>query len=561
EFLEKSQESNIGKMLADEKIAPLVGDLFQTARDAYSEVEDKVGLSLDELQELPAGEICFAVIAPRRKTPAFVLMIDTDEESEVVEKAVQRGRDLLSENELELETEELDDVTYEKFNIEGQEVFYFNKGGTVVLGTNQDVLDGMVERWMGREEEKIRPLKENRKFITIMNRCRGTKDVPPDLRFFADPIALAKSATRGNVAAQAGLNFLPIVGLDGFLAIGGSSIIDELEFEYVSHIHFLLSNPRAGIFEMMALKPGVYEPQPWVPEKAPAYISTSWDIQKMFAEFEKMYDSFQGEGALAEEIEDEINDELDIDFKADLIDQLSGRLTYVQWVGDDASVINGQNNAVGIGLEDPDKFMDIVDLFLEKIRDEEGEDEIEEVEHQGITFWQTPDSRTERQRERMEKRREEGRGPQMDIRLPQPCFSILDDHLIIADSPEFMKRAIETSQGESPALVDDEQFQYVSEQMTRLLGTDVPGAIIYSCPEETFKMFFNVAKNDDTRGFLDRMAEDNKYAQGVRDAIENNPLPEFEDIKQYFPPSGAFITNDDTGYHLLGFQLKAGDGE
>ena len=563
ELAEKLQDTNMGKLIANEQIAPLVGDLYSTAQDAYSEVEDQVGLSLDEIQSLPAGELCFAVIAPKRKNPAFVLIIDTDEESEVLDKALQRGRDLASENEVEMETEELDDVTYEKFNVDGQSVMFFQKGGTFVIGTDKDELDAIVERWMGREVEKVKPLRENRKFITIMNRCKGSKDLPADFRFFADPINLAKSATRGNAAAQLGLNMLPVLGLDGFLGVGGASIMDEMDFEAVSHLHVLLANPRSGIFEMIALKPDSYEPQNWVPGNAVSYGSTSWDVQKMFAEIEKLFDQFNGDGAMAEAIDDQINDELEIDFREDVINQLAGRMTYLQWIDDDEEVINGTTNAIAIELKDPDAFRDtFIDAFLSKVL-EDDEDDLEEVEYKGITYWQMPDARMERQRERREERRqrriEEGRSsPQMEIRMPQPSFTILENSLIISfENPKLLKRAIEVSRGDAEPLFDDEKFKYVADQMTKLLGTDVPGAIFYSRPEETMRWLFRVAGSDDTKGFLDEIAEDNVYAQRIRDAIKDNPLPDFDDVKEYFQPSGMFVTNDETGYHILGFQLKS----
>ena len=557
DLAEKIMDTNLGKMMVDEDIAPLLGDLYQTAQDAYSEVEDRVGLSLDEIQSIPAGEICFAIIAPKRKKPAFVFIIDTDEESEPVSKGIQRFRDLASENDVEIETEELDDVTYEKFDVDGQPFLFFQKGGTIVVGTDQDELDAIVERWNGREVEKVKPLTENRKFITIMNRCKSSKDLPAEMRFFADPITLAKSATRGNAGAQLALNTLPLLGLDGFLGIGGASIMDEMGFESVSHMHVLLANPRAGILEMMALKPGSYEPQPWVPESTVTYASTSWDVQKMFDEIEKLFDSFNGEGALAEEIEDEFNSELNIDFKADVIEQLAGRITYVQWIDDEQEVINGTTNAIAIELRDPDAFRDTVDAFIEKIQGVD-DDDIEEAEHKGVTYWKMPDERHNIQRERMREFREQGRGPQMEFRMPQPSFTILDDQLLFCiESPEFLHRAIEASRGDSRSLADDKKFQYSSDEMTKLLGTDVPGAIVYSNPVESIRWLFRVAQSDGTSDFLDEIAEENEYAQRIRDAVKDNPLPDFEEVKKYFQPSGMFITNDDTGYHFLGFQLKS----
>ncbi len=551
ELFEKMGETNMGKMMEDENIAPLVGDLFQTAQDAYAEVEDRVGLSLEEIQSLPAGEICFAVIAPKRKPAAFVLIVDTDEESEAVDKALERGRDLAEESDVEIESEDTDDVTFEKFSVRGQQMAFFRLGGTVVVGNSQPEMEAIVERWMGREVEKIRPLKENRKFITIMNRCRGTKDVAPDMRFFADPIAFARTMMRGNPGAQIALNFLPILGLDGLLGVGGAAIMDELDCESVFHLHVLLSNPREGIFEMLALKPGDYEPEPWVPHDATFYTSTSWDVQKMLDEFVTIFESFNGEGSFAEDVEEEIMDEFDIDFRTNLIDQLEGRLTFVQWVGEEVAV-NGQTFGLGAEINDHDEFMKVLDA----IRDKADDDNIEEVDHKGITFWQMATDQIEKQRERM---RESEFGPPVTVRIPQFCWGIIDNHFLLSDSPDFFKLAIETTRGKEPSLLDSDEYQKINRQMTRLLGTDVPGAVMISRPADTFKMFFELAQNEDTRGFLDEMADDNDYAKGVRDAIENNPLPDFEDIRKYFQPSGMYFTNDDTGYHMLGFQMKSDD--
>ena len=553
EFMEKLADTNGGRLLADENVGPLANDLLKTAKEAYTEIEDRVGLSLEEIRELPAGEMCFAVIAPRRKKPAFVFIIDTDDESAVVEKALQRGRDLAEEADIELEIEETDDVTFEKFVVDGQDVMMFRKAGSVVIGTDLDEMNAIVDRWMGREVEKVKPLKENRKFITIMNRCRGTKDLPNDFRFFVDPISLVKSTTRGNAGAQLALNFLPILGLDGFLGVGGSMIIDEMDFESVAHMHILLSNPRAGIFEMLALKPGEYEPQPWVPNNAGSYVSASLDTKKMFSELEKMYDSFSGDGAMNEEIEDEINSELGIDFYEDIIENVSGRMTYVQWVGDDAVAINGQTNAIAFGVNDTDAIMEIVDIFLERVRDEDGDESIEELEYKGVTYWQQPNEAAEEARERIA----EGGAPTGVVRVPQPAFVMLEDSLIIVDNPDFLKRAIDTARGKEDSLYNEEQFQTVTDQITKLLGTDLPGAIMYNRPAESIRMMLKVAKDDDAREFLEEMGEDNKYVQMILAAFEDNPLPEFDDISHYFPPSGGFMTNDDTGYHLLFFQQKS----
>ena len=555
DFVETLSESTVGQMLADEKIAPLAEELYAQAQSTYDEFETTVGLTLDEIQSLPAGEVCIAIVAPRRKDPCYVVIIDTDEESEAVTKAMDRARELADERGVEIETETTDDdFELEVMEIEGQEVTYLRKQGTILACTNRDVLDDILERWNGREAEKVRPLTKNRKFVTIMNRCRGSKEAPPEMRFFVDPIATARSYFRGNAGAQFALNALPILGLDGLLAIGGSAIMNEQEFEAVTHMHVMLSNPRAGLFEMLALKPGEYQPQTFVPHNITNYMTTSWDMDKFYAELAKIYNTFRGEGQFEEDVQNTVADEIGLDFREDILASFSGRVTFLQWV-QDGKRFNDLTQGVALEIGDSEKCDELIESLLDKAREEGDDDNISEEEYKNITIYQFGGPGAERRRERREKRLEE-RELDMDIRMPEPCAAIIGDHVVFSDSVDFIKRAIETDRGEEPGLGEDNQFEEVSKKMTRLLQSDSPAALMYSRPEESMRMYFNAGKSENSMEMLEKMAEGNERARGFIDAFKDNPLPDFDDVKKYFAPSGAFITSDDTGYHMLGFTLK-----
>lgn len=584
DFMSKMADSNFGRMLQDERIAPLAGELYQQALDAYSDVEDRVGLSAEEIQSLPAGELAFAVVAPKRKNPAIVFLIETDEENEAVNKALERLREAVENQAAEsddgeatdddseqdeesdsvesddsddsddddLNQETTDEVVYEKFRIDDQTVTIFRKNGTIVGSNNKDVLEDIHERWMGRPVEKVRPLSENRKFVTIMNRCRGSKDTPPEMRMYADPIEFARSATRGNIAAQAGLNMLPVLGLDGLLGIGGSVLFGEQDFESVFHGHLLLANPRKGIFEMIALKPADYRPQPWVPADIVSYMTTSWDIPTMFSEFEKIFDTFTQPGNFRENVLTEINEEIGLDLEEDIIKLLSGRFTYVQW-NVKPYAFNSASNIIAAQVVDPERAEEVIDKLVQRILDED-EDNIVRDTYKGQDYWKMPDEQANRQREVMREN-----GVAIELRATQPAFALLGDHIIFCDHPDSLKRIIDTDRGDVTSLLDSPEFQVVMNKMTRLLGTDMPAALLYSRPAEQLRMWFEIANSEGTRGFLETAAEENRYAEGVLRAIEDNPLPDFEEIKHYFPPQGAFVTDDDTGYHMMTFSLKADD--
>ncbi|MCH2182138.1 MAG: hypothetical protein MK108_09050 [Mariniblastus sp.] len=566
DLIEKMTDSNFGQMLSDERISPLVSEMYLQGMDAYSNVEEFVGLSMEEIQSLPSGELCFALVAPKRQEPAIVFLIDMDPENEAVVKAVDRFKEFVEEQAFQeglegdaIVEEETDEIVFETVNTQDDPLYMFRKDGTLVGSNNEQVLKDVWERWNERPVDGVRTLAENRKFVTIMNRCRGTKESPPELRLFFDPIEFARGTTRGNFAAQAALNFLPILGLDGLLAVGGSTLFGEQDFESVFHGHILLANPRKGLFEMLALKPADYQPQSWVPYDTVNYMTTSWDVQTMYAELEKIVDAFSSEGNFQESVQSRFNDELGIDLKADIIDQLTGRVTYAQWNVEPAR-INSTANIFSVEVSDPAQMEEMIDLFVERIREDVGEDDIVEDDYQGQIYWRQSDSSINDRMERREERRlERGGGMSMEIRATQGCFMLLNDQLVICDSVEALKRVVDTDRGDELAMADDEMFRMVTNKMTRLLGTDMPAALFYSRPAEQIKMWMEIAQSEDTRDMMDEAALDNPFVAGMKRAMDDNPLPDFEEVKGYFPPQGAFITDDETGYHFLAFTLRSED--
>ena len=563
-MVEKVGRSNMGKLLADENIAPLAQGIYEQGVEAYEEYV-KIGLTLDEIKSLPAGEMTIAVIAPKRKKPVFLFLVQTDPENEAVAKALGIGRDFAEKQGAELETEELDEVTYESIVTEGNRVTYFQLDGMIVGSNSREELDDLVDRWHGREVDKVRPLADNRKFVTIMNRCRGSKKYTPDLLFYVDPIELARSSFRGDTQAQFVINFLPLLGLDGILAIGGSSTMFVDEFESVAQGHVLLANPRKGILEMLAFKPADYRPEPWVPETATTYYSTSIDLRKMMVELEKVVDLVAGEGEFRKRLENDVNKEVGFDLEEDVINSLTGRATIFNWMEPPAR-FTSQVFTVGIELENPDKINDVMEAVLARIEedDEDAMDNIEERDYKGFSFWSVTDESMERltgrQRERAAERREQRGQDQVDVEfdanIPQLCWGIIENHFFLSGSPQCMELMINTLRGDKKSLSESEQFKTVSRKMTNLLGTDMPCFMVYQDPREIMRAMMDAARLEKTGPLLD-LANGNKYAEGIRRAMQDHPIPPFESVEQYFQPSGMFITSEESGFHMLAFQISS----
>ena len=614
DMVEKLRETSLGQFFEEDSVAALRDGLLEEARTTYDELKGELAPDVDDLAELPSGEMTFAVIAPRRKDPEFMLILDLDDQTDAMDRVLDAGRAFVEDKtEQEITSEESDDgIKYESFNVDSKRVKFFRRGGLIVGSTSESELDAFVDRWAGREVEKVRPLSSNRKFITIMNRCRGNNELRPEARFYVDPIALAKSSNRGNATAQIALNFLPSLGLDGLLGIGGSMLLDEEDFEGVMHAHVLLADPRTGIFEMTALKPTDYEPESWMPDDTTSYLTTSWDMDQMLAEFTKMVESFQGEGVVDEWIEKNINEESGINFKDDFLAHLTGRITYCQWL-EEPFKINSQNNVIAMEISNLEEFEKSFEAIVERLnqnpkRDsyqledseraaekagDKGEGKggvkklgsaqtkvvprIEVTEYNGVRIWSQPLETVQRQiserKKRFAKRRQKANGDEEERKsfteltyedrlVQQQSFALVGNYLIISpQGKKFIEHAIDTEQSESTPLFDDPKFRTISDKVTKLLKSDLPCAMMYANPEDSFRMMFELYKSDSTQAIISRVIDDRDFLQGFKGRLEENPLPEFDDIKKYIKPYGGYAQMDQTGYHFLWFMLRADEEE
>ena len=579
EYLEKVRETGVGQVFENEKVANLVDDLYSEVENAYEGVKEDVGLELEDFQNFPQGELTFAIIAPARDDLQYAFFIEVDEESESFKNILKRGREVAEEQGDGTIVEEAEDITFETFTVDDVQFTTFLKDGLMVGASNRLLADQILDRWNDVEVADIRPLTQNRKFVTVMNRCRGTKDVPPDLRLFIDPIGLAKGATRGDAGAQIAINFLPILGLDGLSAIGVSVIMDELGFETVGHMHVMLANPRAGIIKMLALKPGDYTPEPWVPENAGAYISTTWDFNVFYAELEKIVDTFGGEGTLRARYDDEFEELLKINLREDFLPIFTGRVSYTNWLNYPVD-FSGQVQVVGLHIADMEKFEKFKLAFFNLLKEEGEFENVTEREYRGSTYWmESEEARQTRDRQQLERRRRWAERNDLDPDEVEVydtnykiCVGLIDDVLIICTNPNFFEAAVDTALGEKPALADSDEFNETTETITKLLRNDTPGAIFYQQPGKTVEYYMELAKSDAgtkaMKSMFDRanrgqseleeeeQSDEYRFAKGIRRSLEENPLPDFEEIQHLFAPAGGFITNDETGYHIMTFQLK-----
>jgi len=110
---------------------------------------------------------------------------------------------------------------------------------------------------------------------------------------------------------------------------------------------------------------------------------------------------------------------------------------------------------------------------------------------------------------------------------------------------------------EGDALADDEGYARIVEESQRLLNNDLPIANFYSDPKKQLKWLLDLVNTDTAQKVIEGVGQDNKYISGIKRRLDENPLPEFDQIGKYFNQTGGFFSDDDTGVHMLFFTLKS----
>ncbi len=177
-------------------------------------------------------------------------------------------------------------------------------------------------------------LAENRKFTSIMGRCVGTQGERPQASFYIDPLALIRQLSPRNATSTMVFAVLPALGLNDIQAIGGSWIVAPEKFDAITHFHVLLGSPRRAILALVRPKTGSITPEAWVPASVGSYSTINWDAQSTLKGVQQLYDQFRGEDAMENEVFKRVSENLNVDFKKDILENLEGRFTFCKGLRD-----------------------------------------------------------------------------------------------------------------------------------------------------------------------------------------------------------------------------------
>jgi hypothetical protein len=582
EFGERFKESGTWRMLQDPQLKPFVEAVYGDVGELYAEdAEEKMGISFEDLQNLPKGEVAFAVVARPDKLPALLLLIDQGDEPSVAERLVDLALEQAGEQGAEFTTEEIGDVEVTVVRDpdgERQHFGVFQRENTIVAATDPNVLRQVLWHWDGgevssdangaaaKDEEKAddsdgdeseggasedegadesdveepfvpgRTLAENDRFVTILRSCRREQDPPPHVIFFVDPIELVRGIGRDRGGVQFAMGLLPALGVDGLLGAGGTMTFSTDQYNDISQYHLLLENPRAGVMQLPAFEAGDNTPQTFVPHAVETYMGMHWDVRTTYDRLIALVDKFRYKGSMDKFVKEKISDKIGVDLPTQVLDNLAGRFTWMIAYEKPAK-FRGQQHTIAAELKDEEAMRETVKAVMEKFPDV-----FEERTFGNVTYHAILPPRL--------------REMEAEERPAEPFVAIMDGYLFLGGSCKLFEQCIAARDGTVDRLVDSEDYARATEVLGRETAGLTPTLFSVSRFEETVRQWYDLLKSEKTRELIDENKADNKFLAALAATIEEHELPPFEVLAPYLAPGGAILYDTDNGYHGIGFTLR-----
>ena len=603
-FRASFDRTQYGQLLKDPVMKPFVESFREQLRNAGKQRLGKLGLTLEDLEKIPGGELALAAIEPTPGVLVSVLLVDTtDNEAEttaLIERITQRL--------IEQKATKLVDAAA---NAAGQTTFQLPPEPNAAVGSQRQVSFALAPSALvvgdnaAMVAQVLGTLKQGRKdnlstlpaFQAMTARCG--KQVPASadpLRWFVDPLGYAKVYQAANPPREKrkGPDYVAILGRQGFDAVkgaGGVVFFDDGSYE-ARHHTMVYAPPLEGrqpfaadrfdLAAQMMQFPNADSivPPPWVPREVSSWVAMQWDLANAFNSAESFVDDVVGEKGVFDDVIASLKEDPDgpqIDVEQDLVACLGKRISVIS---DYATPIGTDSERLVIAIEatDPEKVAATVaksmatDPDMQKI--ESGNHVIWEMIDRSSAIpkleIETPggaiahadggdeDDDAHRRRNRLREREEK--------LLPHSAVTVAHGHLLIASHRDFLERVL-AANGGAESLASAPDYASVTVEMKRLFPS-MTAMRSFGRAEESVRPTYemlrqgSMPKSKSMMGqLLNGLLGDGKEGSVRTQKIDGSLLPDFELIRRYFGTVGLGMETVPEGWYLAGLALPRSQQE
>ncbi len=570
-------KTQLGILANDPAMKPFVDDLKRQLSEQWTKTHEKLGISWDDLEGVPTGEVAVALILLSETEDATAVLADvTGHDAQTqgllakIDKEMATHNAVRSERRVHGATVVVFDVP-KRDDIPARQVAYFVKDGLLAASDELSVVEGLLNRQAGGANgESLSALPA---FKSITERCHtAAGDVAPQARWFIEPFGYA-DAVRLDRPKKRGTDMLKILKTEGFTAVEGvggfvNFAVDQYELLHRTFIYAPGNQSGGERFELSArmLKfpnGGSFLPPQWVPRDLATYAAVNVDTKNAFENSKTLVNQIVGDEVFEDVLDSIKTDENGpkIDIRRDLIGYLGDRITLISDLQQPITP-KSERLLFAVAIKDDKHMAKVIKDWMETDPD------TRRREIAGHVVWEIVDEKAELPMVTIEN------SPLDDLSQfpaeedieeeralpPNSAVTVAYGQLFVATHIDILTKVL-TEYENGPKLATSSEYLRVAGEIERLAQPEQFGQA-FSRTDEAYRGTYELlrtGKMPESESLVGKLLNSllGEGEEGVLRAqrIDGSKLPDYDMVRRYLGPAGMTMTSEATGWLLTGFTL------
>ena len=579
---EQFNKTQLGKLLKDPVMKPFAEDLRRQFDERWSDVRERLGMTLDDLRGVPSGEIAVGLIQLDKDQVALAMVCDVAGHKEQADELLKKvAENLTKQGAKRLEKQvaggpalvlQLPPPPGKDVDRPPQLAVWAHRGDLLVAADQLAVAEGILDRAAGKKGKSLADVPS---FQAVMKRCqKDASQAAPQARWFIQPVGYLEilRALRGERAQRKGKSWVDVFKSQGFTAIqgvGGFVDFGVEKFELVHRTAIWAPPPRELSMKIFTFpNKQEFTPFPWIPSNVASYASFYIDILNAFDNLGPLFDDLVGQGdtGVWQEVLDGLKKDPNgprIDLRNELVVHLGNR---VSMVADYQVPITTTSERLLFAIETKDDKA--VARALDKML--KNDKEMRQTKLGEYVVWESvPEEKAAvpavdldlpgLQSEPSARTSASHPGRESSL-LPNAAVTVAAGHLLIASHLDFLKKVLEKRE-ERFSLAKSVEYRMVqkaldgfnvAEKSVRTFGrTDEQARPTYELIRQ--------GKMPESETMLGRVLNTLFGAgkKGVvrKQEIDPKAMPDFQFVQRFLGPAGMQMVSEPDGWFLKGVML------
>lgn len=585
EFDKQWKKTQVGQLMEDPVMQPFTKDLRRQFEDRLSNVRDRLGLTFDDVKDVPTGELAIAMVQPSENEAVTVLLMDVKGNLDKAQAMLNKASANFARRGGKRSDIEIGGIKALYFDIPIDpndpnpgpgKAIYFLHNNLFGAGDQLEVMRGVIGRLASNDRKGS--LGQLQEYTAVM--ARAKKDAGtllPVARWWIQPLGYVEAMRTATPEEQRrkGRSMATLMRNQGFEAVRGMGgyvnfMLGKHEIFHRTAIY--APQPFQKSMKMLSLPSGTeFTPQPWVPRDVASYTTFYIDMLNAFDNFGPLFDEVVGEGKetgiwvdVLQSLKDDPNGPR-IDLREELIKHLGNR---VSMVSDYQLPITPTSQRLIYAVEALDEKL--VAAAITKWM--QGDPGTRRREFQGQIIWEMVEpEEPEIPKVNLEaipavtpahsKTKEKEEEPDKERRLlPNAAVTVAHGHLLIASHIDFLLKILPLVEPRK-MLARDIDYQLVTENLDQL-GVKTASLRSFTRTDESYRPTYELLKQGkmpESQTMLARMLNafmsPGKKGAQRKQRVDGSKLPDYQVVRRYLGSAGIILTSEADGWFAKGFTL------